>query len=814
MPFSSVEWVVILTSLISGTLGALGIGSYLTFRERQNRQAQQRRQKEHLARLQRLVSRLLNACDRLLGGQQPQDTILYQRFQAHGGEYYPDIQTEVSTALQHSQNALRAAFEVHQKLLAMPSSRPLPRQIQDWETLYASLVGQSEHIRNMTGDELRTLLNPVLAAEPAPPADDLSAQLEELSRDLDGKPLRIKWQQIYPTQTHQTGILGYIEQVKTHLANLPDRHKQEAPYWLAEARFRRQAAEAEAPDFLTAFYRYILAPGHTPQTAAGEPEMTVPNLFANLDRRLAQAETAQAQGRFLDVIEQTHAIWQDVGVLKAFFQAVNNHGRRQAQLDALAAQGYRPPHIARDEPEIKEDVQTITRYILSGNYTAAAEWIEEFNIDSRRTLSQAESWQTLHRKNMAGLEWLRQRVAEVSQWRDEDVQPAWAQLQTYASPNWLDLAPEMEQALTNFRQLQTGQLEQINSLNSLEIQNLPEAERLLGQAAVDLSRRIEQQFQAVTGRLAELKTAESRLPDALRLTTADLERAETLRNREDAKIGPEVDRQIEQARQHLAEATRLADNGALLAAVNEQIAARQLALAAYAAANEQVRRANALQAELARLTRQVEEKIEQYRAVTAQQADVVQTAGTRRLARQLQKTAAQAEQARLATATAEDQALVAALETAIDACQNLNRQADWVLRQIKADQAEYDNILNQTLSAVAEAQAAIRQANRVLDPAGPDSAGRHALQRAEAMLPPADATQRATRQALARIRRQAKLAAAYARQVKSRARPKIRRLARARQTLAESGLAPEPEARPGRLQQPDTFPAHTNSTNT
>ncbi len=781
MELSPIEWVVILTSLTSGTLGALGIGSYFYFRARANLQAHRRRQEQHLARLQRLTSKLLNACDALLGGESPEETILYQRFKAHGGEYYEDVRLEVYEALRRSQPALNAAFELHQKLIdpAVQQNRSLEQQIGDWELLYATLVGQSERIQAMTGPELRTLLNPMLAAEEEEATFvDLVRQLEELKRELAEKPLKIKWQRLVPELVEAEGILDYIDRVKTHLAYLPERHKQEAPYWLAEAKFQRQAAETATPSYLAELYRYIMARAEGQSWAdtaqASESlELNVSHLFADVERQVAYAEAAQTMGRFFQVIEQAYAIWLDMETLKTFLKAMKEHGRRQAKIDTLTSQGYCPPNLTDDLQEIKADAQTITHRILAGNYSSAAPWIEELNTDSQRALAEIEAWQALHEENRANLHYLQERLAGIVEWWQTEGQPAWEKLQSYASPNWSDLAAKMNQAQQTFDRVQSEQVDQLESLNSLEVQKLKEAEQLLAYTMADLD-HVEQRFLAMRNRLAELQTAQERLPEALRLAEADLARAKSLRDDQDPKISPEVDRQIEQAQDHLAEANRLQEEGRFLKAIEEQTAARRLATAAYVAADEQVREINGLQTRLDSVARSVQKKLTQCLAEADQLSAVVETRATHQLAQQLQAEETAAEQSRLATSDLEDRALAQALQAAIAAYESLGQRTDWVAQQIATDQAEYDQALTQTLAAIAEAQAAIREAKLAVSEVDASGAGQRALHRAELALPTADETKQATRERLHRVHQQAQEVIRYARQGEKLARRKLR----------------------------------------
>jgi len=75
--------------------------------------------------------------------------------------------------------------------------------------------------------------------------------------------------------------------------------------------------------------------------------------------------------------------------------------------------------------------------------------------------------------------------------------------------------------------------------------------------------------------------------------------------------------------------------------------------------------------------------------------------------------------------------------------------------QVTADSQEYQEYLDQTLAALSDAQAAIQEAEQEVHHAVAGSVRRHALRRARLALPPEDATQDATKQALVRLRQQA-----------------------------------------------------------
>lgn len=791
---SPIEWVVILTSLTSGAIGAVGIGSYLYYRDRNRLKQRRASQQHHLEWLQRLTSKLLNALDRLVGGLAPEETILYQRFEALGGEYYADTQSTVYENLRHCQSALAAAFDLHQKLIdpGTVASRPLEQRLWDWEMLYATLIGSGDEIQNLTGDELHSLLDPLGDSNPEAVDSDLAGQLEALRRELAGQPLKVRWQEVYPARLQAEGILDYIHRIKLQLAGLAERHKKEAPFWLVEARTQRLQAEKDVPTFLPELYRHL----NNGPDQAGEnspTDLAVEELFRDIDMRLAETEAAQTMGRFLEVIERSHSIWQDMDILRGFLQAIAEHGRRLARQEAITAQGYRPPTLAADLTEIKVDVQTITGRLHSGDYMGASAWIEELETDSWRALAATQDWQALHYQNVAEIKLFQAHLAQAAQWWAEVVAPAWEQMQSYASPNWSDLPTEFERVSQAFEALQQTQCAEIESLNSLEVQQLVEAERLLVYARADLV-QVEHQGQLILNRLAEIRAAEQYLPDALRLTWADLKRAEALRDQEDAKIGPEVDRQIEQAREHLAEAERLAEAGEFLAAAGPQARARQLATAAYVSANEQVRQIEALLSQLAGLVHRVEIQAERGLIEAQQLSAVARTASTGRLARQLQATLAKAEQTRLKTGELEDRALARTLETAVATYEQAGQQSEWLLQQVAADRAEYDEVHNQTLVLLAEAEAAIDLARQAVGSAETNSAGHRALQRAEALLPDGEDAEQATRATLKRLQEQIEGAHRYARWAESQP-DRQSRLARAKHHLHR----PEPEeAEPGR----------------
>jgi hypothetical protein len=354
----------------------------------------------------------------------------------------------------------------------------------------------------------------------------------------------------------------------------------------------------------------------------------------------------------------------------------------------------------------------------------------------------------------------------------DEAAPVWQTLQTYPKGNWADVADDMDQATQTLQSLHDDQVDQIERLNSLEEQKFDEAEQMLTQAAADLA-QIEQQLQAVVNRLAEVQAAEANIQEALRLTEADLAKAEALRDQEDIKIEPEVDKQIEKARRKLAEAQRLTEARDFIAATDAQSEARQLATAAYAAASEQVQEINTLQAELEAVAKGVAGKVGQCKTKAKALPAMAKTAKTNELVQQALDGFSKAKQSRVASTGLEDRALAKALRAAIAAYDKVSQQADQALQQIAADREKYDSYRNAALGAMRTAQAAIQKAERAVRNRDAGGAGWHALQRAKTAQPKVP-TSGMSKQALARLRKKAEEAQHYAEQAERQALQKIR----------------------------------------
>lgn len=180
--------------------------------------------KRHLEDLRSRSSRLLNACEPLLRGDMPEDTVLYQLYRSYGGEEDAQLREDVLRWLRRSRDALGDAFEIRRKLVAptIQKERKLKQQVHDWEMLYATLVGNEEHVLSLTESELRTLLDPMVMGRNME-GEGLGEQLEPIRRELSGSPpLRLKWMMIDPNEIEPQGVLGYIDRIKCEIARLRD----------------------------------------------------------------------------------------------------------------------------------------------------------------------------------------------------------------------------------------------------------------------------------------------------------------------------------------------------------------------------------------------------------------------------------------------------------------------------------------------------------------------------------------------------------------------------------------------------------------
>jgi hypothetical protein len=433
--------------------------------------------------------------------------------------------------------------------------------------------------------------------------------------------------------------------------------------------------------------------------------------------------------------------------------------------------------------EVKQDSETVAQAVASGDFDKAAAWIKELEADSQRALSTAQGWQALHEQNAAKLNDLSERLGQVEAYLNEASEPAWKTLRGYPKGNWSDVADGMEagrETLPNVR----DQVEQSRRLNSIEEQKLMEAEELLVQASSDLT-EADQQFQAVVNRLAEVRAAEKEVEDALDQAEADFTKAKTLRDEEDVKIGPEVDRQIEQAREQLAEAQKLTQARNFIAAIAAQAAARKLATAAYKSASEQVKEINRLQEEVEKTAQKARSRVKRSRVELKELVAAARSKDTGDLVARASDALSKAEKAHTSSTSLEDRALAEALREAVAAYKESNQHANQALHRIRSEFRAYNDRLRAAQDAWNDAQREIRRAETAVGDRDAHGAGQHALERAQDALTPSPPTQGVAADALERILQRARNAQRYAKQAQSHARREIRKAERERERSEE-----------------------------
>ena len=711
------------------------------------RSRQRKDLERHREALMSRTSNLLLACDQLLHGDTPEETVLYQLFSVYGGEHYKSVLRMVQEWLRGSQEALRDAFDVRLILNSHTAEEvPLEQQVRDWEMLYVTLTGNSERILELNDEELRTLLDPMLTLDREAPDVQLAEQLDGIRDRLVGMPLKVEFREIDPTEVDAEGILGYIDQVKEQISRLQEA-QHDAPQRLTEAQERRREVG---------------------KNLSSPFALTEKQLLNKIDRRLKRARANLEKELFLRVVRQANDVLRDIETVGLFLATVAEHERRRSDVDAITGQGYRPGHLQGDLREVTSDVEVVVQQFAAGDYHEAVRGIEELDADSRRALAGAEAWQALQGENIDGMRRLREEVERLVAYRKKEVLPAWASLQDYPQGNWAEAGDEMAAAERTLASVRATGIAQIEDLNGLERQDFDGAERALIQTSASLV-EAEGQFQAVLNCLSEVRAAEDHADATLRQAEADLERVEAFRDREDAKIDAEVDQQIIKARSQLSRAQAFIAAREFILVMEAQAETLRLASVAHDAASEQVQTIDALQAALLKMARSVAGKVGQCKSRVIALPAGAQKASTQKLVGQAANDLSKAKQERAACAGLEDRDLTEALRGAVDAYEQADNQADRALEQIGADESKYARSLESAKQAVRSARTAIRTAERCVR--GVLGHGGRALRRAREALPDAPVGNESESR-LARIREQAEGARTFARQAESQARAK------------------------------------------
>lgn len=716
------------------------------------KRAQQLR--EHLGVVQQNVANLLLATERVLSGERVDDAVLYQMFTAYGGSRYPERDQQVREWIRRSQAALADAFDLRRSLLRedVQQSQSLEEQVRSWEMIYLTLVGSSPRIRELTDAELQDLVNPLVILERDAEDVQLAEQLDAIRREIEGMPLKIELEVVDPEQVDAEGILGYVDQVEGQIRELMAA-QEAAPGRIDEARAGRLAAE-EAADSARPF------------------GMTGSQITAALDPRLTQAQATLDDGLYLNVIAETDAIERDLEIVEDLLEAAADHAGRLALITAVTDAGYRPAQLPDDEREIEADIVAIREHVLTGDYLRADTWIDELDADSQRALEHAQSWRERHQFNVESIGLMRDRLTAVAAYLDASAAPAWDALAAYPPGNWQDITPGLDTERAALADLRDVALPAVETQNSLAVQDIPAAETTLADAGKRLV-ALERALHALADRLEEVRTAEATLPDGLRLGTDELAQAVTLRDAEDAKIGPEIDATLAEAETALHTAVQHHAERLYFPAVTALTRARKLAGDAYTVASAQVARINQLAAALetaaTRAGQQVRRTLGQADKVTPQAA----TADAAALLQTMNSQYSAARKAQAEAVALQDHVLAAALETAVAAYEQALVAGAEAEQRVQADQRAYDDLRRQARQALDQAENAIERADRAVREPDARGAGREALDRARKALPDAGRLAHASREQLQSLRADADRAAGYAREAEEKARNRI-----------------------------------------
>ncbi|MEZ4641490.1 MAG: hypothetical protein R3E31_01915 [Chloroflexota bacterium] len=745
--------------------GALGAGGYVTYRQlvvpAQRRARRRKELQEQLARLQQGIANLLLALEQLIAGSKPEDATLYQVFVAYGGKHQPARDESVRGWLAQCQQAFYAAFDLRRNLQSDEAQQiELEEQVRRWETLYLSLVGSSPRIRNLTEAELRDLLDPVVVLERGEQESQLVAQLRDISRQIQGMPLKVEMMVVKPDEVDQDGILGYLDQVEEQVATLMEA-QQDAPQRLDEAQQARLSAEEEA-------------------ASASPFGMTPTQLLGGIDERLTTAQHDLEIGAYVRALATAESVLRDVEIVEDLIDAAQEHGQRETEIAAILAEGFRPAHLQGDRDEIGEDIAQIKEEIAAGDYLDADDWIDELDTDSQRALQQTVAWRELYQFNQESLTAMQARLVDTARYLDETAEPAWNALQVYPAGNWQDILADLSPLRQTLRALHQEQFPAIETMNSMETQQFADAEAQLVVAGANL-RQVERQLQALVSRLAEVETAVATLPAALDNTQTELDKAVRLRDAEDAKISPDVDQKLAEAAANLEQARTFTAQREFIAAVHAQTTARQLATDAYAAADAQVQQINQLQNELAALGPRLDTDFDTIMADAELLPPHMQTESTAEMLHALQTNMDEARRARAGAGRLEDEALAAALTAMVTGLTAVAALTTNAKKQISDDRHSYDRLRDETLAAIRQANRAVQSAEVQCRQSDAGTAGDHALQRARTALPGEGEVTQATRTQLQALKQRAQEVQRDADEAERKAREAIRRAQHRRQ---------------------------------
>ncbi len=692
----------ILATLVGvGALGAGGAYAYPRYvKPAQAKRRKREQQAAHLKTLQERIANLLLALEQLLNGSTPEETVLYQLFEAYGGNRYVEINGRVTKWLAESQAALNDVFAVRSRLLEenVQKERGTEQLISDWERLYVTLVGSKDSILNLNDKELRTLLDPLLVLERKPDNSKLAGQLDELTRSIEGVPLKVVLEAVDPSKMDEEGILGNVDAVQAEIGRL-------------------QAAQMEAPSALEA--------SHQERLEASQEDATRPfvvagaSRYVGVDARLETASTLIEEGLYLRAVEEIEIAEDLLDVIAALRHVEEKLLENERHIEAIARAGFHAPLVDKDHDEIDEDLQAIEQALTTGDPDTADSWIDELANDSDRALVNAQAWRTLHKQNEERLEAIRE-LAVVAKQEQQEAFPAWRHLRGYPAENWNDLSGDWDRGNV-LHDTATRRISEIADHNGVERQLFDRADEELAYLESELT-AARVHSSAVVNRLKEVVSAEQNIDAAIAHTNEMIQQTIKLRDAEDEKIDEAVDDLIDEARSRLAVAEKERAARSFVKAMHAQSQSLETATEAYKSADAQRKHINKLQGDINRWAHERLPKLErEFQQILRRDRYLLPTALQRQI-QEVQRNLSKASQLYHNAESKQDVALAAALASALSAFETTNVEVQQVQTAVEQAEAAYTNELKETKSAVARASQAIVAAFR----AGQhQDAGRH-----------------------------------------------------------------------------------------
>ncbi len=682
----------ILAALIGiGALGAGGAYAYPRYvKPAQAKRRKREQQAAHLKTLQQRIANLLLALEQLLNGGSPNETVLYQLFEAYGGNRYPEIDSRVQDWLRASQGALNDVFAVRSRLLEedVQKERGLDQLIGDWERLYVTLVGSKDSILNLTDQELRTLLDPLLVLERKPENSQLAGQLDDLARSIEGVPLKVVLEEVDPSKMDEEGILGHVDAVQAEIGRL-------------------QAAQTDAPAALEASRKERLEASeedaNRPFVVAGESR------YVGVDARLDAASAFIDDGLFLRAVEEVEIAEDLLDVITALRGVEDALVENERQIEEISKAGFHSPQVDKDHDEIDEDLYAIEQALRAGDPDTADKWVAELAIDSDRALSDAQAWRTLNEQNVARLATVSE-IAVTAKKEQQDAFPAWRQLRGYPAENWNDLSDGWDTG--NFlHDTATRRMAEITDYNSVQRQQFDRAAEELTRLESDLA-AARTHSAAVVNRLEEVISAENNIDAAITHTRDTIQQATKLRDAEDEKVDTRVDELIGDARSKLAIAEKERAARSFINAIHAQSQSLELATEAYKSADAQIKHINTLQAEINRWAHERAPALEQEFRQTLQRESYLLPTTVQGQIQTTQRNLSQAIQLYHHAEGKQDVELAAALAAALSAFETTNVAVQQLRNAVEDAEKAYQNELQQTKAAVARANQAVVAAFR------------------------------------------------------------------------------------------------------